>query len=137
MAGRAGRSVRDRPCPAAAGLSRPGAGQPASAAASAADGLGVAEVAARRDREVVVERIAVGDAGRDLEVDDVVVADALEVLAQGPEAVAVGHDQHGAAPRRLGQQVGHDGVLPVGDDPGHHVGQALGERAGRRPGTSR
>ena len=58
----------------------------------------------------------------------VVVADALDVLAQGPQAVAVGHHQHGPAPRPLGQEVGHDGVGPVGDGPGHHVGQALGQR---------
>ena len=58
--------------------------------------------------------------------DDLLVADAVDVLAEGTQAVAVGHHQHGPAPRPLGQQVGHDGVLPVGEDPGHHVGQALG-----------
>ena len=49
-------------------------------------GLGVAEVVGRAHRQVVVEEHAEGDAGRDLELGDVVVGDALEVLAQGPDA---------------------------------------------------
>ena len=46
-----------------------------------------------------------------------VVRDALDVLAQGPETVAMGHHQHRPAPGPFGQQVGHEGVLPVGNDP--------------------
>ena len=101
----------------------------ATASAAARAAVGVAQEPVAIDGEVVVEPIAERDAGRDLEVDDVVVGDALEVLAQRPEAVAVGHHQH-RAPRVLGQEVGDDGVLPVGDHPGDHVGQALGRRQG-------
>ena len=45
------------------------------------------------------------------------VGDALEVLAQGPDAVAVGRHQHGAALVGRPAQVGHDGRLPVGEHP--------------------
>ena len=43
------------------------------------------------------------------------------MLHECPERVAVGHDQHGPA----GHQVGDDPVVPVGEHPGDHVGQAL------------
>ena len=46
------------------------------------------------------------------------------MLGQGPQAVAVGRDQHGVAPA----QVADDGVLPVGQQPGEHVFEALGQR---------
>ena len=52
---------------------------------------------------------------------------AFEVLDQGPQAVAVGHHEDRAAAGASGQ-VGDDGVVPVGQHPGHHVGQALGGR---------
>ena len=91
-------------------------------------GLGVAEIVGRAHGEVVVEQHAVGDAGRDLERWNLVVGDPLEVLAQGPDGVAVGGHQHGAAVLGGVAQVGHDGRLPVGQRPADHVGQALGER---------
>ena len=62
--------------------------------------------------------------------------DPVDVLAERPQAVAVGHDEDGAAPGALGQQVGDDGVEPVGEDSVHHVGQALG-RGRASAGTSR
>ena len=43
--------------------------------------------------QLVDERLA----GGDVELDDVVVGDAVEVLHHRPEAVAVGADEHGAA----------------------------------------
>ena len=67
----------------------------------------------------------------------VVVADAVDVLAQGPQAVAVGHHQHRPAPRPLGQQVGHDGVLPVGERPGPPRRPGTRWRAAASAGTSR
>src|SRR5690606_35903940 len=70
--------------------------------------------------QVVDERLA----GGDVQLDDLVVGQALEVLDQRPQAVAVGRHQDGAP----GHEVGDDGVVPVGQHPGHDVGQALGVR---------
>ena len=70
---------------------------------------------------VVVELVDERDAGGDVEAGDVVVGDAVEVLHQRPQAVAVGGHQHGAA----AGQVGDDRVEPVRQHAGDHVGQAL------------
>ena len=63
-----------------------------------------------------------------------VVADAVEVLDEGAEAVAVGADEHGAP----GPQVGGDAVVPVREQPGDDVGEALRQRqlARRAPARS-
>src|SRR3974390_608724 len=74
--------------------------------------------------EVAVELVDGRDAGRQLEGDDLGVADAVEVLAERPEAVAVGGHQHGVP----GPQVGGDAVLPPGQEPDHDVREALGGR---------
>jgi len=36
----------------------------------------------------------------------------------------------GTVPGAFGQEVGHDGIRPVGDGAGHHVGETLAEREG-------
>src|SRR3954451_20955291 len=56
-------------------------------------GLGIAEVARTGGSQVLVELVHQGDAGRDVETDDVVVGDAVEVLHQRPQRVAVRGDQ--------------------------------------------
>ena len=93
------------------------------------DLLGAAEVALLDrgclDRgEVVAELVHQGLAGGDVELDDVVVGDAVELLHERPQAVAVGADEHGVP----GPQVGGQHLVPVGDQPGDDVGQALGLR---------
>ena len=60
--------------------------------------LGIAEVYAAGHGEILVQAVPEGEAGRYLQADDVVVAYLVDVLAEGPEAVAVGHDQNGPAP---------------------------------------
>ncbi len=104
----------------------------ATAAAAAAAASGSPRYAAGADRQVVVEEHAVRDARRDLELRDVRVGDPLEVLAEGPDAVAVRGDEHGAALLGGGAQVGQDVRLPVGRRAPHDVGQALGAGDVRR-----
>src|SRR5437764_6935027 len=74
--------------------------------------------------EVVIEVVAQRDAGREVEGGDVGVGDPVEVLHEGPEAVAVGRHQHDVARR----EVGHGTVVEPGQRPGHDVLQALGGR---------
>src|SRR5437763_8966885 len=62
------------------------------------------------------------DAGRDVEADDGLRVEAVEVLDQSPQRVAVRSDQH----RATGPQIGHDRRFPVRQHSGDHVGQALG-----------
>ena len=50
--------------------------------------------------ELVVELVDERHAGRDVELGDVVVGDAVEVLHERPQAVAVGGDEHRRARRR-------------------------------------
>ena len=109
----------------------------ATASAAALMALGVAEGSVERGlglggAGVVVELVDERDAGGDVEAGDVVVGDAVEVLHQGPQAVAVGGHQHGAA----AGQVGDDRVEPVGEHAVDHVGQALRLRAARRRGMA-
>src|ERR1700761_1236132 len=85
--------------------------------------------------EGVVELVDQGDAGRDVQRRDVLVADLVQVLDQGAQRVAVRHDQDRAA----GPEVGHDLVVPVRQHPGQHVLEALGTRPGlgRQDGVAR
>ena len=121
-----GQGVAGRARCAGAAVSRPGGGRPRRRPRRPRGRPGTRGTPRRARRR----RRSGRGCRRDLEADDVVVADALDVLAQRPQAVAVGHHQHGPAPGALGQQVGHDGVGPVGDDPGDDVGQALGQGQG-------
>ena len=75
--------------------------------------------------EVGVEFVGQRDARRDVEARDVGVGDAVEVLDQGAQAVAVGGDQDRAA----GQEVGDDAVEPVREHADDDVLQALRARA--------
>src|SRR6185437_9712328 len=58
--------------------------------------------------ELVVEVVDQRDAGGDVQLRDVRVADPVQVLHQGPQRVAVGHDEHRLARRNAAQ----DHVLP-------------------------
>ena len=74
------------------------------------------------DGESVVDLVDDRHPGRDLQLGDVGIRYAVEVLDQGAEAVAVGRHHH----RSAGDEVGADGVVPEGQYAHHHVGQALG-----------
>jgi hypothetical protein len=63
-------------------------------------------------------------AGRDVQVHDVVIADLVEVLHQGPQAVAVGGDEHSPD----GKDGRYNHLMPVRQEAGHGVFQALGAR---------
>ena len=95
---------------------------------SSGRGLGVPEIGGRAHAEIILEPHAVRDARRDLEAGDLVVRYGLQVLAQGPDAVAVGGHEDRSPQLRGPTQVGHDGGLEVGDRPPHHVGEALRAR---------
>src|SRR5436190_1066630 len=84
----------------------------------------VAQVGGAARRQIVVEVVDAGDAGGDVEGGDVLVRDALEVLDERPQAVAVGHDEHPSA----GPEVGDDGVVPVREHPQDDVPQTLRRR---------
>src|SRR3954447_13067814 len=77
----------------------------------AGGGGGRVEVFAARDRrlQVFVEAVHQGDAGGEVQVRDVVVADVVQVLHEGAKRVAVGGDQNRAA----GAQLRLDLNLPV------------------------
>ena len=60
-------------------------------------GLGVAEVVVAQRLQLLVELVDERDAGRDVELDDLVVADVVEILHQRAQAVAVRRDQHALA----------------------------------------
>jgi hypothetical protein len=93
----------------------------AAAASLAASGSRYSPPACDR-AQVVVEVVAQRDAGRDVEAGDVLVGDAVEVLDQRAQRVAVRGDQHGLA----GAQVRHDRVVPVRQHPLDDVLEALG-----------
>src|SRR6185295_20347427 len=63
--------------------------------------------------QVLVEAVDERYASGDVQPDDVLVADAVEMLDHPAQAVAVCRDQDGLA----GPQVGHDRALPVGQHP--------------------
>src|SRR5690606_34318155 len=78
--------------------------------------------AARVDRlEVGVEVVVQGDARRDVQARDVGVRDAVQVLDQGAQAVAVGGDEDRAA----GEEVRDDVVEPVRQHADDDVLEAL------------
>ncbi len=88
-------------------------------------GLGVEVLTTGDDGpQGVVEAVDQRHPGRDVEPGDVGVADAVEVLDDGPEAVAVGGQEH----RLAGLQVGHHVGGPVGQHPRDDVLEALGAR---------
>jgi hypothetical protein len=82
----------------------------------------------RGRRGTVVELDAVGDSGRDLELGDLVLPDAVEHHAKGADGVAVRYHDHRPATYRLLAQVVDDDVAEVGSDARHDVLQALGRR---------
>ena len=77
-----------------------------------------------RRLEILVELVDEGLARRDVQLDDVGVADVVKVLHERPQAVAVGTHEDGVP----GPQVRHDRVVPVREQPGDDVGQALRQR---------
>ena len=60
-------------------------------------GFGVAQVVVAEHRQLVVQLVDERDAGRDVQGDDVLLRDAVEVLHQRSQAVAVGRD-HARSP---------------------------------------
>mmetsp|Transcript_62039 Transcript_62039/g.146951 ORF Transcript_62039/g.146951 Transcript_62039/m.146951 type:complete len:261 (+) Transcript_62039:2422-3204(+) len=87
-------------------------------------GFGVAEVIALDRLEVGVELVDQRDAVGDVDPDDGVVGDAVEVLDQGPDAVAVGRDQHALA----ALDGWGNGLVPERQHAGDRVLQAFGQR---------
>ena len=96
----------------------------ATAAAPGGSGLGVEVLAGTERLEVLVQPVDQRDAGGDVELGDVGVADAVEVLDEPAQRVAVRRDQHGLA----GAQIGDDVALPVGQEPVDHELERLGPR---------
>ena len=90
--------------------------------------LGVAEVVAADRLELVVELVDERDAVRDVEADDLVVADAVEVLDERAHAVAVRRDEQPLA----GGDRRRERRVPERQDARDGVLQALGERDLRR-----
>ena len=106
---------------------RPGAQRPwlATAAMASAAASGSRYCPPRSMRpHVRVEPVDQRDAGRDVEPHHGLLRHAVEVLHQRAQRVAVRRHADGLARA----QVGHDGVVPVGEHPVHDVGQALGAR---------
>ena len=75
-------------------------------------------------REVVIQLVDERDAGRDVELGDVRVADAVEVLDERAQRVAVRRHQHGLARCEVFRDVG----LPVGQQAIDHELERLGAR---------
>jgi len=84
--------------------------------------VGVTELPVLDEVQLVVEPEPPRNPRGHLQSDDLVVGDVLQVLDEGPDRVAVRHDEDPGERA----QVPRDGVLPVGDHPDHDVGQALG-----------
>lgn len=78
--------------------------------------------------EVLVELVHERDAGGDVEPDDVVVADLVEELDDGAQAVAVGGHEH----TLVVLDARHDLVEPERQRALHRVLQALGARNHRQ-----
>src|SRR5690606_756205 len=76
--------------------------------------------------EVLVELVEQRDARRDVEPGDVLVGDAVEVLDERAQRVAVRGDEHGLA----GLEVRDDLALPVRQGALEHVLEALGAHHG-------
>src|SRR5579863_7489367 len=88
------------------------------------------QVAAARDGgpECVVELVDQRDAGRDVQLGDRGVADAVQVLDQGAQRVAVRCYEHVLAAVQLRDHR----VVPVREHAGHDVLEALGPGPGLR-----
>ena len=87
------------------------------------DGFLVAQVVVLDGLEVVVEFVDEGDAGGNVEADDLFVGDVVEVLDEGAEAIAVGGDDDALAVL----EGGDDRFVPVGEEAGDRVLEAFGE----------
>src|SRR5690606_40348075 len=86
-------------------------------------GFGIAQVVVADRLEVVIQFIDERDAVGDVQADDVGVGDAVQVLDQGADRVAVGGHHHApAAADGWGQ-----GLVPERDDAGDGVLEALGQ----------
>src|SRR5262245_45062015 len=83
--------------------------------------IGPSEIALAADAAVGADVVEQGGAGRDLQLEDLGVAEPVEVHHEGPERVAMGDDEH-VLPRL---QIGKDVRLPVRQHPLRGVGQAL------------
>src|SRR5450830_576296 len=86
--------------------------------------LRVAEVGMADRLEVLVQLVHERDARRDVQFDDVVITDAVEVLYEGADRVAVRDDDDLSA----GLHRGRDRLLPIGNETCHRVPEALGQR---------
>src|SRR5664280_1049104 len=91
---------------------------------SSRSSLRVAEVGMVDRFEVLVELIHERDARRDVQVDDVVIADAVEVLHESADRVAMSDDDN--LPTGLHRR--RDRLFPVRDEPGDGVLETLGQR---------
>ena len=58
------------------------------------NGVGIAQIVAANRFEVFVQFVDQRLSGRDVQIDDVVVADAIQMFDQGPLAVAMRRDYH-------------------------------------------
>ena len=70
---------------------------------------------------VLVQGVEQGDARGDVQLQNVLLRNIVQVLDQRPETVAVGGDDD----LFPGPDLRDDRLLPIGDDAGHRVGQAL------------
>jgi len=86
------------------------------------DGGWVADVVLVEDVPVLVEGVGAGDAGRDVDLEDLLGGELLELHHEGAKAVAVGGDENALA----GNHLGLDVLLEVGPGTGDGVLQALG-----------
>src|SRR5450756_2189563 len=84
---------------------------------SSCSSLRVAEVGMADRLEVLVQLVHERDARRDVQVDDVVIADAVEVLHESANRVAMGDDDN--LPTGLHRR--RDRFFPVWDEPGDGV----------------
>src|SRR5450756_950508 len=80
---------------------------------SSCSSLRVAEVGMADWLEVLVQLVHERDARRDVQLDDVVIADAVEVLHEGADRVAMGDDDN--LPTGLHRR--RDRLFPVRDEP--------------------
>ena len=86
--------------------------------------LGVAQVVAANRLQRRIELVDEGNAVRDVEADDLLVADAVQVLDEGAHAVAVRRDEQPLAARDGRREL----LVPERQDARDGVLEALGER---------
>src|SRR2546430_17463564 len=82
---------------------------------------GVAKVTPRADAEISAQVVDAGNAGGDVQVHDLLLAEPVEVLHQRAQAVAMRRYEHAS----VGEQVGNDRVIPGRQHPRYHLLQAL------------